>query len=70
MADIYFVLDSMLCRKLKKAEEGYKEASNELMEYSEYIGPKKQKEYEELHRKAQEERGKALDIYMLSSQKG
>jgi hypothetical protein len=60
----------MLCRKLKKAEEGYRETSNELMEYSEYIGPKKQKEYEELHRKAQEERGKALDIYMLSSQKG
>ena len=60
----------MLCKKLKRAEEGYRDASKDYLEYSEYIGQKKQDEYEELHRKAQKERGKSLEIYTLSSQKG
>jgi len=64
------VLDSILCGKLSRAEEGYKKTLKEYEEYSEYVGPKKQEEYEKLERNAQEQGGDAKKIYTASSQPG
>ena len=60
----------MLFQKLSRAQEAYGHASKKYKEYSEYIGPKKQKEYEELERNALREGGDALNIYTLSLQPG
>ena len=60
------VLDSMLCQKLSRSLQAHSDALKKYTQYSEYVGPDKRKQYEQLEKKALEEGGDALNVYTVS----
>lgn len=59
--------DSMLRRKLKRANAGLHNTKKVYDEHCIYVGEEQKKLYEERETKAQLKRGKALEIYQAST---
>jgi hypothetical protein len=62
--------DSMLKKKLKRANDGLNATQKVYEEHCLYVGREKQREYLRMEEEAQTKRGESLRVYELSSTDG